>query len=200
MSLDRDDMLAHTVVTLLVRGASSAAELMRILAVDGRAVSAVLSRGTEQALLSSSGGKDALIRLTPAGKQTAERHCSTDPSARPPIAELYAKDFLPLNQRVKRACAQWQLGGATTRPARILRALSQTNCEAQVLLSELEHHYARSRLYATRLASAIDGAASGDPSFVASPFVDSFHSVWFELHEELLRVLGRHRAAEAEDA
>jgi pyruvate,orthophosphate dikinase len=31
---------------------------------------------------------------------------------------------------------------------------------------------------------------------VASPQVDSYHSVWFELHEDLIRLAGRNRADE----
>jgi hypothetical protein len=31
---------------------------------------------------------------------------------------------------------------------------------------------------------------------VASPRVDSYHSVWFELHEDLIRLAGRTRSAE----
>jgi pyruvate,orthophosphate dikinase len=33
---------------------------------------------------------------------------------------------------------------------------------------------------------------------VASPRVDSFHGVWFELHEDLIQLAGRTRAEEVE--
>jgi len=32
--------------------------------------------------------------------------------------------------------------------------------------------------------------------FIASPRVDSYHSAWFELHEELILLTGRTRADE----
>jgi hypothetical protein len=32
--------------------------------------------------------------------------------------------------------------------------------------------------------------------FVASPRVDSYHGVWFELHEDLIRLAGRRRSDE----
>ena len=38
----------------------------------------------------------------------------------------------------------------------------------------------------------------GDTRFVASPRVDSYHSVWFELHEDLLATLGFERTGERE--
>ena len=32
---------------------------------------------------------------------------------------------------------------------------------------------------------------------MAHPLRDSYHTVWFELHEELIRLSGRNRASEA---
>jgi pyruvate,orthophosphate dikinase len=37
---------------------------------------------------------------------------------------------------------------------------------------------------------------AGDHRFVASPRVDSYHSVWFELHEDVIRLAGRTREDE----
>ena len=39
-------------------------------------------------------------------------------------------------------------------------------------------------------------AAAGDGKYVASPRVDSYHSIWFELHEDLILLAGRNRADE----
>jgi pyruvate,orthophosphate dikinase len=53
------------------------------------------------------------------------------------------------------------------------------------------------RRYLSRLERALGSARQGDQRFVASPRVDSYHSVWFELHEELILLAGRSRAEEA---
>ena len=52
-----------------------------------------------------------------------------------------------------------------------------------------------------------DGQAPGVPcgatsltaahDYLASPLVDSYHTVWFELHEELIELAGSTREAEA---
>ena len=47
-----------------------------------------------------------------------------------------------------------------------------------------------------RLQLALTAALGGDQRFVASPRVDSYHSVWFELHEDLILLAGRTRAEE----
>ena len=39
-------------------------------------------------------------------------------------------------------------------------------------------------------------ARGGDQRYVASPRVDSYHGVWFELHEDLILLAGRNRADE----
>ncbi len=50
--------------------------------------------------------------------------------------------------------------------------------------------------YRERLARAAAAAAGGDGRYVASPRVDSYHGVWFELHEDLILLAGRNRADE----
>ena len=50
--------------------------------------------------------------------------------------------------------------------------------------------------YAARFESALSALAGGDSRYLASPMVDSYHTLWFELHEELIQALGRSRADE----
>ena len=47
--------------------------------------------------------------------------------------------------------------------------------------------------YLERLSAAYDKVLAGDRDFVSGVRVDSYHTVWFELHEDLLRMLGRTR-------
>ena len=44
-----------------------------------------------------------------------------------------------------------------------------------------------------RLDSAYEKALAGDHDWVSGARIDSYHTVWFELHEDLLRMLGRER-------
>jgi pyruvate,orthophosphate dikinase len=54
----------------------------------------------------------------------------------------------------------------------------------------------RLKPFARRLARAASAIAAGDGSMIASPLKDSYHTVWFELHEELIHLAGRDRAIE----
>jgi pyruvate, orthophosphate dikinase len=41
-----------------------------------------------------------------------------------------------------------------------------------------------------------DAVGAGDHRYIASPRVDSYHSIWFEFHEDLILLAGRTRADE----
>ena len=45
----------------------------------------------------------------------------------------------------------------------------------------------------TRLDEAYDKVLAGEHDWVSGARIDSYHTVWFELHEDLLRMLGRER-------
>ena len=50
--------------------------------------------------------------------------------------------------------------------------------------------------YRPRLSHALDRVRAGHADWFARPMMDSYHSVWFELHEDLLVTLGLNRATE----
>jgi hypothetical protein len=47
--------------------------------------------------------------------------------------------------------------------------------------------------YTKRLEVAYDKVLAGEQDWVSGARIDSYHTVWFELHEDLLRMLGRER-------
>lgn len=56
--------------------------------------------------------------------------------------------------------------------------------------SEAEPRIGRS---CERLGSAVDRALAGESEYVSGITVPSVHTVWFQLHEDLLRLMGRER-------
>jgi hypothetical protein len=50
--------------------------------------------------------------------------------------------------------------------------------------------------YGERFATALDRVRGGDLDWFTKPMIDSYHTVWFELHENLLATLGIQRAKE----
>ncbi|WP_456786045.1 transcriptional regulator [Cellulomonas sp. P5_C5] len=112
------------------------------------------------------------------------------------------REFLPLNERLQRACTDWQLRPT---PADRLATNDHTDVEwDRRTLDELEaiergltplaarlgRLLARFQGYDARFSVARHRAGTGDVGWVDGTDVDSCHRVWFELHEDLVATLG----------
>lgn len=75
----------------------------------------------------------------------------------------------------------------------ILDRLGDLHDRAAKVLDRLAAAEPRLEQYVRRLESAYDRALAGETDFVSGVRVDSYHVVWHELHEDLLRMLGRTR-------
>ena len=75
----------------------------------------------------------------------------------------------------------------------VVANLEALHYEAAEWLSPMCDQLTRFETYRSRLGRALDLVSGGDQRFVASPRVDSYHSVWFELHEDLIRLSGKTR-------
>ena len=64
------------------------------------------------------------------------------------------------------------------------------------LIMEIAGHVDRLGAYGNRLDEALGEMRAGDTSMLASPLKESYHTVWFEYHEELIALCGRDRATE----
>lgn len=77
--------------------------------------------------------------------------------------------------------------------AAIVDRLGDLHEQAEPILRRLAGPVERLDLYRTRLEAAYDKVLAGETDYVSGVRVDSYHTVWFELHEDLLRLLGRTR-------
>jgi pyruvate,orthophosphate dikinase len=152
-------------------------------------------------------------RLTDAGKDRAADLLAADRSAWGGDAAGQALEaFVALDKRTKDAVTAWQLrppSGDGGEPevndhsdaeydATVLATLDGIGADADAWLAPLEAQSRRLRGYRPRLARALELAKGGDQRYVASPRVDSFHGIWFELHEDLIQLSGRTRAEEVD--
>jgi pyruvate,orthophosphate dikinase len=148
-------------------------------------------------------------RLTDPGAERASALLAADRDAWETDAAIAALDvFLDLDERMKDAVTAWQLRPSDGEPIvndhsdaaydrSVLEILSGVGKDADAWLEPLESASRRLAGYRARLARALELARGGDQRYVASPRVDSFHGVWFELHEDLIRLAGRTREDEA---
>jgi pyruvate,orthophosphate dikinase len=112
--------------------------------------------------------------------------------------------FLGIDHRVKEVVTTWQLRENGTvndhtdagYDASVLERLSDLHDEAVAWLIPIEPGCPRLADYGVRLRRALAAARDGDGRYVASPRVDSYHGIWFELHEDLIQLAGRTREDE----
>ncbi len=192
---------------LALKGMGSADGIAAILGADQDAVQAVIDGllAAEQAQ-ELPGGR---VRLTPAVDDEITAYYSTKAEALGPVIEPMMDEFHQANDAFKQLMAVWQMreiDGETVMndhtdqaydSAVVERLRVEIHARIVPILEVITGAEPRFSLYIDRLATAVDEVAAGDSQMMAHPLKDSYHTVWFELHEELIRLTGRNRADEA---
>ena len=76
---------------------------------------------------------------------------------------------------------------------RLIERLGTLHERAEAVFRQLAAGLPRLAIYARKLEAALERAEDGAIEWVSSARIESYHTVWFELHEDLLRILGRTR-------
>jgi hypothetical protein len=109
------------------------------------------------------------------------------------------------NNALKQLMTRWQLRDESTPndhtdaayDQAVIDDLTAVDAAFQPLLDRFVELAPRLGHYPARFRVALDRIAAGDHSWFARPLADSYHTVWFELHEELIGLAGLSRAEEA---
>jgi pyruvate,orthophosphate dikinase len=190
-------------------GTATPADALRLLLVKGYAtpeqaadclmVSVDSARALLDGLEMSADAEQAVgaYRLTHAGKQRAWIDLDAARAAWPG-AGAALDEFIGFDRQVKDVVTSWQMRGESVNDhsdaaydAGVLERLNRLHAQLSSWLTQPQLAPYRARL--DRAMAAISG---GDTKFIASPRVDSYHSAWFEMHEELILLAGRTRADE----
>ena len=112
--------------------------------------------------------------------------------------------FEKINVAVKDVIAEWQtmeVGGQQipndhsdeAHDEAIIHKIGDLHDRAEPILRGLTAGLPRLGRYGTALTEALEKAEDGAVEWVSDAKIESYHTVWFELHEDLLRVVGRER-------
>jgi hypothetical protein len=146
--------------------------------------------------------------LTEPGRAADDEHLKrelADPGVRDRVLESYRR-FLDLNPGLLEVCSDWQmrnLGGTPSLndhsdddyDARVLSRLFRVDDTVHALLADLAIVLPRFSVYRERLTSALGEVMAGNHAYLADG-LESYHTVWFQLHEDLLTTLGISREGE----
>jgi len=106
--------------------------------------------------------------------------------------------FLGVNAEVKALSARWQSESRDAARIALVDEVEALHERAIPALSASAQAVPRFGRYRDRLATALE-RLDEDPEYFVSPRVDSYHTVWFECHEDYLLTLGRTRAEEGSE-
>jgi len=187
-----------------LKGRASAEVLADSLSLPSDVVAASYRTLCERGLCTKAG---SALRLTAAGRDRlatliAGERAHADPAA---VVALY-EDFCVLNAELKQIMTAWQLRGDATPndhrdpdyDAAVLQRLAHLHGRIGPLMQRLASLSPRLAAYGVRLGRAAARVAAGDHGYVAKLIADSYHTVWFELHEDLIALAGLTRQTEAQ--
>lgn len=147
--------------------------------------------------------------LTRAGRHAAAHAVTAEveaTGARPAVTAAYER-FRALNAAALETCSRWQVREVEGRAVLndhadpdydndVVGDLSRLQHEADPVLHDLAATLDRFSTYAPRLRRAVRKVEAGEADWFTKPTLPSYHTVWFELHEDLLATLGIERSAE----
>ncbi|OBJ59383.1 hypothetical protein [Mycobacterium sp. 1423905.2] len=156
---------------------------------------------------------DGTSRISPEGRARltallAEERTGIDSAV---MTDIYHQ-FGSVNDEFKALITDWQVkGGPGGQPnthddaeydAAVLARLDAVHQRVLPIVSAAAVEVPRLAAYATKLDAALARVEAGDVAWLTRPLIDSYHTVWFELHEELILAIGltREEAAKRGEA
>jgi len=194
-----------------LKGFADPGALVDVTGLERTHVDTVLADLGSGGLVTHREGRVSGWALTPAGQ--AEHRCrlETELEQAGCGAEVEARyqEFLGLNPRFLAAATAWQMRDVDGQAVlndhadrayddEVLATLRRLHDEALPLAAALGRLLDRYAGYGPRMSAAIARVEAGELDWFTKPLVDSYHTVWFELHEDLLLTLGRNRSEEEE--
>jgi hypothetical protein len=197
---DPDFLVLHG---LAVKKSATLEEVAALLRLDGTAAAAAMVRIEAMGLAVASAGR---FVVTPAGRDALERLYPALYAAHRATEDFGAAydRFEIVNRQLLVLMTRWQtmdVGGSSVPndhsdadyDARIVDELGALHDRAAPILAGFASFETRLGVYGELLEAAYDRVLDGDLDFMSGVRVPSYHTVWFEMHEDLLRLLGRVR-------
>jgi len=202
MNATREDLIA----CLYIKGFGKTEALAEALGAPAEAVEMAIAE-----LVARGDAEQFRVgaRLSASGKGAAEQGLAHERAgADHRRLEQEYERFTPLNAVFKALATDWQMrsvDGKMTRndhkdqvyDAAVLGRLPELHARTVALVDDIATHAPRIGGYRRRLSDALAKLEAGDHRYLTAPDRDSYHTVWFELHQHLINLLGLTRQQEA---
>ncbi len=190
---------------LRLKGFAGVDEVAAATGLDVDVARRELERAVDDGQATFRDGRITGFALSPSGRAghaVAVAHELASSDRRGGLVAAYER-FLGLNGELLAVCTDWQLRDGQTNDHRdeaydaaVVARLVAVDEAVQPVCADLAALADRFARYGPRLAAARSKVEAGDVEWFAKPGIDSFHTVWFELHEDLLVTLGIERSKE----
>lgn len=190
---------------LAIKKHATAAEVAQITGLAPEVVTAALEVAAKAGRAVRTGDR---YMLQPAAQIVLKTGYSRDFAAQRADAAMQAAydDFEHVNERLKQLVTDWQtvtIAGQSLpndhsdpdHDARIIDRLGDLHDRAEPVLDRLAAGLPRLAVWKALLTAALERAEDGDIAWVSDARCMSYHTAWFELHEDLIRILARTRIA-----
>jgi hypothetical protein len=194
-----------TELTLLqavrLKGRLTDAELAATVGEDSVAVESMIATLIDAGLLVP-GGR---LKLSAEGRARLTELLTEERAGINPVAMSAAySDFRSVNAEFKTLVTEWQLKDGEPNnhddngyDAAVLKRLDGVHTAVTPIIAAAAAQLPRLVAYADKLTAALQKIKLGETIWFTRPNIDSYHTVWFELHEELIQAAGLNRAEEA---
>ena len=194
---------------LRLKGFAEAAGLAEAVGVSEAEAKPMLDQLVAESLATYRNGRISGFALNPAGRADHLSRLAAELDAgglRVAVRAAYQR-FLGLNTELLTVCTVWQLrevnGESTPNDhtdgvydAEVIEQLARLHAHVEPIGADLAILLDRFAGYGARLSFALARVRAGDLDFFTKPMIASYHTVWFELHEDLLATLGIERGSE----
>lgn len=181
--------------TVRLKGRIARAALSGPVGIEPEALAPIVDALVRAGLLADG----PTLRLTDAGRlRLAELLAAERSTVDATVAAGAYADFERLNNRLKDIVSQWQIARATAevdaeRDAVIAARVGDIHRDVLPVIAAAGGQVPRLSGYGDRLSTALRRILEGDMAWLSRPIIDSYHTLWFELHEELIGLAGRSR-------
>lgn len=166
-------------------------------------VKVVLQEGVARGTVTDVGGKYAVSPAARVSLRSNYGRFYSSLRSSEEFREAYLA-FEKVNTDLKALITDWQtlkIGGKLVPndhsdeayDEQVLKRLAKLHANAEKVLNALAAVLPRMEIYLQKLEEALEKAEEGDIAWVSDAKTESYHTVWFELHEDLLCLLGEQR-------
>ncbi len=189
---------------LAVKKAGSPAAVAAVLGAEESEIESALEAAVAAG---RAAGAKGTFMVAPAGREWLDQRypeAYAEFRADPAATEAYER-FEKINRELLSLFTDWQMmpaaGGERVPNDHsdadydhgVIDRLGAQHERAEKVLDRFAELDPRLGIYTIRLDAAYDKVLAGEVDWVSGARIDSYHTVWFELHEDLLRMLGRER-------